>query len=55
MNASLAATLPQRAPRVGELVQVRPRRWLVDEVVESVVPGESPRVHLTCADDDAPG
>ena len=55
MNAPLAATLPERAPRVGELVQVRSRRWLVEEVVDSAVPGESPRVRLACADDDAPG
>ena len=40
---------------VGELVQVRSRRWLVEEVVESAAAGESPLVRLACADDDAQG
>jgi hypothetical protein len=42
-------TVPERQPRVGELVQVRSRRWLVDEVIEP----KSPLVRLSCADDDA--
>ena len=54
-GTSPAATLPERAPRAGELVHVRSRRWLVEEVVDPAVPGESPRVRLACADDDAPG
>ena len=33
-RAEAIQKLPERAPRVGELVQVRSRRWLVDEVVE---------------------
>ena len=48
-------SLPDRAPKVGELVQVRSRRWLVEEVVESKAPGQSPLVRLACADDDAQG
>ena len=51
----MAATLPERPPRVGELVRVRSRRWLVEEVVDPAAPGESPRVRLACADDDAQG
>ena len=31
--------LPERAPEAGELVQVRSRRWLVEEVVPSPDPG----------------
>ena len=50
-----AARLPERPPQVGELVQVRTRRWLVEDVIESDRPGESPRVELACADDDAQG
>ena len=46
--------LPPRAPRVGELVEVRSRRWLV-EAVEDSDPEASPRVSLACADDDAQG
>src|SRR5450755_3456168 len=42
-------------PRVGELVQVRSRRWLVEEVIPSLTPSQSSRVRLACADDDAQG
>ena len=45
-----ARLLPERFPDVGELVEVRSRRWLV----EAVEP-ESGRVSLACADDDAQG
>ena len=47
--------LPERPPEVGELVQVRSRRWLVEEVTPSETPGCSPLVTLACADDDAQG
>ena len=47
--------LPERPPKVGELVQVRSRRWLVEEVASSETPGASPVVALSCADDDAAG
>ena len=49
-----ASLLPERPPRVGELVEVRSRRWLV-EGVEDAAPPTSPRVSLACADDDAQG
>jgi hypothetical protein len=42
-------------PTVGELVQVRSRRWLVDEVIEPKSPGQTFVVRLSCADDDAQG
>ena len=48
-------TLPERPLEVGELVQVRSRRWLVEEVTPSEIPGASPLVTLACADDDAQG
>ena len=51
---STASLLPERPPRVGELVEVRSRRWLV-ETVEDVAPPAYPRVSLACADDDAQG
>src|ERR1700756_5312920 len=44
-----------RVPRVGELVQVRSRRWLVDEVIDPISPGQTCVVRLSCADDDAQG
>lgn len=47
--------LPERLPGIGELVQVRSRRWLVEDVVPAAVAGRSSRVHLACADDDAQG
>ncbi len=47
--------LPERAPETGQLVQLRSRRWLVEEVLEPAVPGHSPVVRLACADDDAQG
>ena len=50
----IAGLLPERPPRVGELVEVRSRRWLV-EAVEAPAPPASPRVGLACADDDAQG
>ena len=48
-----ATALPERAPKPGELVQVRSRRWLVEEVSQNG--GQCPLVHLACADDDAQG
>lgn len=47
--------LSERLPEVGELVQVRSRRWLVEEVVEAERPEASALVRLACADDDAQG
>lgn len=46
---------PVRLPGPGELVQVRSRRWLVEEVLQPSAPGESGLVRLACADDDAQG
>jgi hypothetical protein len=48
-------TLSERQPEAGELVQVRSRRWLVEEVIPSDAPGQSSLVRLACADDDAQG
>jgi len=47
--------VPQRQPEVGELVHVRSRRWLVDEVIEPKIAGQTSVVRLSCADDDAQG
>ena len=41
-------------PEPGQLVRVRSRQWLVEQV-EPRGPGESPLVRLACADDDAQG
>ena len=53
--AQLSNTLPERPPDPGELVQVRSRRWLVEEVVPPSNGTGSPVVRLACADDDAQG
>ena len=56
MNGQAAIrNLPTRPPNVGELVQVRSRHWLVDEVIEPKIPGQTCVVRLSCADDDAQG
>lgn len=47
--------LPEHPPKVGDLVHVRSRRWLVEEVTLPPFPGESAIVQLACADDDAQG
>ena len=50
-----AEFLPERPPQPGELVQVRSRRWLVEETAQAPNPGESARISLACADDDNQG
>ena len=55
MSVVAPSLLPERLPGVGELVQVRSRRWIVEEVAESQVPGESALVGLACVDDDNQG
>jgi superfamily II DNA or RNA helicase len=55
MVSASAPALSERTPAVGELVQVRSRRWLVEEVIESETPGQSAIVRLACANDDAQG
>src|SRR5919106_2691482 len=56
MTALLSqANLPERPPEVGELVLVRSRRWLVEEVELAEEHGYSAVVSLASADDDAQG
>ncbi len=50
-----SSALPEHPPTPGDLVQVRSRRWLVEEVVDPAVPGQSALVRLACADDDGQG
>ncbi len=47
--------LPWQTPEVGQLVMVRSRLWLVEEGIPPSAPGQSCRVRLACADDDAQG
>ena len=54
-GAAQTRPLPERLPVVGELVQVRSRRWLVEEVIAPEDPEHSPVLRLACADDDAQG
>ena len=45
----------ERLPAVGDLVRVRSRLWLVEEVVRPEQPRQSLIVRLTCSNDDAKG
>ena len=47
--------LPEHDPEVGQLVHVRSRRWLVEEVQPGEKSGQSSVVRLACAEDDAQG
>lgn len=47
--------LPEQPPKQGDLVQVRSRRWLVEDVIAAEIPGQSALVYLACADDDNQG
>jgi hypothetical protein len=51
----MAQTLPERLPKPGELVRLRSRRWLVEEIDTPSDPSLSPILRLACADDDAQG
>ena len=44
-----------RIPERGQIVQVRQRRYLIDDVIKPPNGGESTLVKLTCVDDDAQG
>ena len=54
MIGTAAERLPLHPPEVGALVQVRSRRWIVQEVEPAEAP-DSPVVRLSCAEDDSPG
>ena len=45
-GSASAQVLPERHPERGELVHVRSRRWLVDDIIPPSTPGESPLVRL---------
>jgi superfamily II DNA or RNA helicase len=45
---------PER-PSIGQIVRVRTRQYLVEDVVPPPVPGEDTLVRLSCVDDDARG
>ncbi|HQP88571.1 MAG TPA: DISARM system SNF2-like helicase DrmD [Thermoanaerobaculia bacterium] len=55
--AELAETCvaPVALPEPGQLVRVRSRSWLVEEVVPPARPAEQTLVRLSCLDDDAQG
>ena len=42
-------------PKIGELVRVRSRNWLVEDVMPPKAAGQTSVVRLSCADDDAQG
>ena len=44
-----------KAPQTGEIVRVRQRRYIVEDVLSFDRPGDSTLVRLSCLDDDAQG
>jgi len=42
-------------PEPGEIVRVRSRRYLVEEVIAAPIPGDQTLVRLSCLEDDAEG
>ena len=42
-------------PAPGQVVRVRHRQYLVEDVEPSATPADSPLVRLACLDDDAQG
>ncbi len=44
-----------KTPQTGEVVRVRQRRYIVEDVVAGNRPGDSTLVRLSCLDDDAQG
>ena len=48
-------TVSETVPRAGQIVGVRQRLYLVDQVVDPVNPHDSTLVQLSCVDDDAQG
>src|ERR1035438_10066857 len=46
---------PETVPRAGQIVGVRQRLYLVEQVIDPVNPGDSTLVQLSCVDDDAQG
>lgn len=54
-DVMLSSELPANVlPELGQLVNVRSRRWLVERV-DTAPRGESPLVRLACAEDDSQG
>ena len=47
--------LPTTAPEMGQIVRVRSRQYLVEEVVPAPKPRDATLVHLSCLEDDAQG
>jgi len=50
-----AREIPRYAPRTGDIVQVRHRQWLVEEVAPPPELGHATRVRMVCLDDDNAG
>lgn len=55
ISASANVVCNRDLPQTGDLVVVRTRRWLVDEVLLPDKSDSAPIVRLACADDDAQG
>jgi len=49
------SVVQEKLPEIGQMVQVRSRRWLVEDVMPPSTPRDSALISLSCADDDAQG
>jgi SNF2 family DNA or RNA helicase len=49
------SVVPEKLPEIGQMVQIRSRRWLVEDVMPPSTPRDSALISLSCADDDAQG
>ncbi len=50
-----ANTIPRHAPHPGDIVRVRHRQWLVEDVVPPPEEGHATLIRLVCLDDDNQG
>lgn len=50
-----AHEIPRHAPRKDDIVQVRHRQWMVEEVIPPPEDGQATRVRMVCLDDDNQG
>ena len=50
-----APSFPRELPRAGDIVEVRHRQWLVEDVAQPPVPTDATCVSLVCLDDDNQG
>ncbi len=51
----VSRAVPRYAPRVGDIVHVRRRQWLVEDVAGPFAEGQATLIRMSCLDDDNAG